>query len=114
MAKRCHAPYLCQYASQEIPQHLPLARRNDENDKIVDVFQVIIAGAEICNAYSELVNPNEQRASFEEQLRIVDILDRFDTLCNDISASLPTEIEARQKQYEYYRDKLLTFKEIEV
>ena len=47
----------------------------------------------------------------EEQKRIVDILDRFDKLCNDISEGLPAEIEARQKQYEYYRDKLLTFKE---
>ena len=36
-----------------------------------------------------------------EQKRIVAILDRFDTLCNDISAGLPAEIEARQKQYEY-------------
>lgn len=48
----------------------------------------------------------------EQQQRIVDILDRFDTLCNDISNGLPAEIEARQKQYEYYRDKLLTFKEL--
>ena len=48
----------------------------------------------------------------EEQERIVVILDRFDTLCNDISIGLPAEIEARQKQYEYYRDKLLTFKEV--
>lgn len=45
----------------------------------------------------------------EEQQRIVDILDRFDTLCNDISNGLPAEIKARQRQYEYYRDKLLTF-----
>ena len=50
--------------------------------------------------------------SISEQGRIVAILDRFDTLCNDISAGLPAEIEARQKQYEYYRDKLLTFKEV--
>lgn len=48
----------------------------------------------------------------EVQQRIVDILDRFDTLCNDIFSGLPAEIEARQKQYEYYRDKLLTFKEL--
>ncbi len=48
----------------------------------------------------------------EEQERIVAILDRFELLCNDISAGLPAEIEARQKQYEYYRDKLLTFKEL--
>lgn len=47
--------------------------------------------------------------SLEEQQRIVDILDRFDTLCNDLTAGLPAEIEARRKQYEYYRDKLLTF-----
>lgn len=48
----------------------------------------------------------------KEQERIIDILDRLDALCNDISAGLPAEIEARQKQYEYYRDKLLTFKEL--
>ena len=47
--------------------------------------------------------------SLSEQERIVAILDRFDTLCNDISEGLPAEIEARQKQYEYYRDKLLNF-----
>ena len=46
-----------------------------------------------------------------EQARIVAILDRFDALCNDLSSGLPAEIEARRKQYEYYRDKLLTFKE---
>ena len=50
----------------------------------------------------------------EEQKRIVNILDRFDKLCNDISEGLPAEIEARKKQYEYYRDKLLTFKELKV
>lgn len=50
--------------------------------------------------------------SLEEQDRIINILDRFDSLCNDISIGLPAEIEARQKQYEYYRDKLLTFKQL--
>lgn len=49
--------------------------------------------------------------SLEEQERIVSILDRFDALCNDLTSGLPAEIEARRKQYEYYRDKLLTFKE---
>ncbi|MEI0561618.1 restriction endonuclease subunit S [Brachyspira pilosicoli] len=47
----------------------------------------------------------------EEQERIVNILDKFDALCNDITSGLPAEIEMRKKQYEYYRDKLLTFKE---
>lgn len=50
--------------------------------------------------------------SLEAQRCIVSILDRFDTLCNDLTSGLPAEIEARQKQYEYYRDKLLTFKEL--
>lgn len=44
------------------------------------------------------------------QREIVRILDRFDTLCNDLTSGLPAEIAARQKQYEYYRDKLLQFK----
>ena len=48
--------------------------------------------------------------SMEEQIRIMSILDRFDAIANDISIGLPAEIAARQKQYEYYRDKLLTFK----
>ena len=49
----------------------------------------------------------------EEQTRIVDTLDRFDTLCNDLVTGLPAEIDGRQKQYEYYRDKLLTFNSME-
>ena len=48
--------------------------------------------------------------TLREQERIVAILDRFDTLCNDLTSGLPAEIEARQKQYEYYRDKLLAFR----
>ena len=50
--------------------------------------------------------------SIEKQKRIVSILDRFDAICNDLTSGLPTEIEARQKQYEYYRDRLLSFKEL--
>ncbi len=46
-----------------------------------------------------------------EVKRIVDTLLRFDGLCNSLSSGLPAEIDARQKQYEYYRDRLLTFKE---
>ena len=45
----------------------------------------------------------------ETQAKIVSILDRFDTLCHDLTQGLPAEIAARKKQYEYYRDKLLTF-----
>ena len=42
---------------------------------------------------------------------IVEVLDKFDALVNDISIGLPAEIKARRQQYEYYREKLLTFKE---
>ena len=48
---------------------------------------------------------------YEKQVSIVNTLDKFDKLCHDISEGLPAEIKARQKQYEYYRNKLLTFKE---
>ena len=47
--------------------------------------------------------------SIEVQEEIVQVLDCFDTICNDSELGLPAEIEARHKQYEYYRDKLLTF-----
>ncbi|MEL6711417.1 MAG: restriction endonuclease subunit S, partial [Pseudomonadota bacterium] len=47
----------------------------------------------------------------EEQVRIVAILDRFDALVNDIAIGLPAEIKARRKQYEHYRDRLLTFRQ---
>ena len=82
----------------------------------------------LCNQYEELLSKKQGARGdlnsslildtlipvppLEVQQRIVDILDRFDSLCNDISSGLPAEIEARQKQYEYYRDKLLTFKEL--
>ena len=67
---------------------------------------------------ARLYNDNISKAKIslpplDEQRRIVSILDRFDALCNDLTQGLPAEIEARKKQYEYYRDKLLSFKEIE-
>ena len=46
------------------------------------------------------------------QERLVNVLDNFDAICSDLNIGLPAEIEARQKQYEYYRDKLLSFKEL--
>lgn len=48
--------------------------------------------------------------SLSEQQKIVAILDRFDTLTNDLTQGLPAEMEKRRQQYEFYRDKLLTFK----
>ena len=48
---------------------IPLARRNDNDSRRIDVFQVVAAGTELCKAYSELVNPIEQREAFEGQLK---------------------------------------------
>ena len=83
----------------------------------------------VCSKYEELISKKEGARgdlnsskilglkiplpSLTEQERIVKILDSFEKLCNDISKGLPAEIEKRQKQYEYYRDKLLSFKEVE-
>ena len=53
----------------------PLARRNDNNSNIADCFQVVVCGSEICNAYSELVNPEIQRNSFAEQLKAKELGD---------------------------------------
>ncbi|MBO5452678.1 MAG: restriction endonuclease subunit S [Clostridia bacterium] len=82
------------------------------SDKFFDYNMQHSKGAKMPRGDKEaIMSFNVAVPSLEEQQRIVDILDRFDKLCNDISEGLPAEIEARQKQYEYYRDKLLTFKE---
>ena len=60
---------------------------------------------------ADLMNVVIPIPSMEEQHRVVELLCHFDTLVNDITAGLPAEIEARRKQYEYYRDTLLTFKQ---
>lgn len=63
------------------------------------------------NAIKKIVVPVP---SIEKQKEIIAILDKFDKLINDITEGLPAEIEARQQQYDYYRNKLLTFKELKV
>ncbi len=50
--------------------------------------------------------------SLSKQKQIVSILDKFDKLVNDLSVGIPAEIKARKQQYEYYRNKLLSFKEV--
>ncbi len=59
----------------------------------------------------DLLNVKIPLPPLAEQKRIVAILDRFDSLCNSLTEGLPAEIALRKKQYEYYRDKLLSFKE---
>ncbi len=83
-----------------------------------------------CNLYSKFLNLANGKLAManltfvrnleiaippmEIQEKIVEILNKFDKLTNDISEGLPAEIEIRQKQYEYYRNKLLNFKELKV
>jgi type I restriction enzyme S subunit len=69
-------------------------------------------GAQPGLSVSNLNNIEFAIPSMEEQERIVSILDRFETLTNDLQNGLPAEIEARRQQYEYYRNKLLTFDKI--
>ena len=93
-----------------IPKYLFYVLKNKEQD-----LNSMKRGAGVPHISGEaLLNVLLPLPTIQEQKRIVSILDRFDTLCNDITAGLPAEIEARQKQYEYYRDKLLTFKELDV
>ena len=73
----------------------------------------ISTGGIIARLYNDnIANAKINIPPIKKQERIVSILDRFDKLCNDISEGLPAEIEARRKQYEYYRDKLLSFEEV--
>lgn len=62
---------------------------------------------------NDILNIDIPIPPIDEQKKIVSILDKFYKICNDLSEGLPAEIEKRQKQYEYYRDKLLSFKEVE-
>ena len=78
----------------------------------IDLYPWISGGAQPKLNQKNLNKINIPLPSLDEQERIVSILDRFDSLCNSISEGLPAEIEARQKQYEFYRDKLLSFKQL--
>lgn len=77
--------------------------------KTMNLNQYKSQGAQPGLAVRNLENLIAPVPPLDEQRRIVSILDRFDALCNDLTSGLPAEIEARRKQYEYYRDKLLSF-----
>lgn len=66
-------------------------------------------GANVALRINDIEKVKVPIPQLEEQFRIVSILDTFDTLTTSISEGLPKEIELRKKQYEYYRDRLLTF-----
>lgn len=76
--------------------------RGDLNSRIIRGFKIPIPF------------PDNPEKSLAEQTRIVTILNKFDALANSITEGLPREIELRQKQYEYYRDLLLSFPKQEV
>ena len=82
------APYLMKYAQNKLTggtiKHL--------NQNVIVDFEIPLPPLEV-------------------QKRIVEVLDNFEKICNDLNIGLPAEIEARQKQYEFYRNFLLTFKE---
>ena len=69
-------------------------------------------GAGVPHVSGEILNQVKiSLPSISIQKRIVGLLNHFDKISNSMDIGIPAEIEARQKQYEYYRDKLLTFKE---
>ena len=75
----------------------------------------ISTGGTIARLYNDnIAGAKVPIVPIDEQKKIVNALDRFNAVCNDISCGLPAEIAARLKQYEYYRDKLLTFRSVEV
>ena len=78
----------------------------------IDLSRYISGGAQPKLSQENLNKIPIPALSAEKIKYVVSILDRFDILCNDLTTGLPAEIAARQKQYEYYRDKLLTFKEL--
>ena len=72
---------------------------------------VVSTGGTIARLYNDnILEATIPVPSLANQQRIVSILDRFDTLTTDLTQGFPAEIEKRRQQYEYYRDKLLTFK----
>ena len=72
---------------------------------------VVATGGTIARLYNDnILEATIPVPSLANQQKIVNILDRFDALTTDLTQGLPAEIEKRRQQYEYYRDKLLTFK----
>jgi len=94
--KRIIPEYLCHYLnSQRCKKEIAALTISDRSNLNQKNFERIVVPI-----------PSVQR-----QKEIICILDRFEALCSNLISSLPAEIDARQKQYEYYRDKLLTFKQ---
>jgi type I restriction enzyme S subunit len=97
----------CFYTHNLHPKYVTYFFQTEQFDKQKRPF---ITGAKVRRVHPDnLAKIKIPIPSPEEQERIVNILDKFETLTRSISEGLPKEIELRQKQYEYYRDKLLAF-----
>lgn len=73
----------------------------------------ISTGGTISRLYNDgIINAQIHLPTIEQQCKIVNMLDNFEKLCEELQSKISSELESRQKQYEYYRDKLLTFKEL--
>ena len=94
--KKITPEYLCHYLNsrqcKRDIERVTISDRNNLNQKNYEKLTVPVPPLDV-------------------QSRIVNVLDNFEKICSDLNIGLPAEIEARQKQYEYYRDKLLTFAE---
>ena len=73
------------------------------------IFKKVAGGTVKSIPMAEMRNLRVPVPSLKIQKRLVEVLDNFDSICTDLNIGLPAEIEARQKQYEFYRDQLLTF-----
>ena len=115
-------PNMLPYKNNVLGPNAILVRSSNTNNKFLSyIFEEKLFQTEFRRITSTAGQPKFNKTELkkikipvpplEEQERIVNILDKFDALCNDITKGLPAEIEMRKKQYEYYRDKLLTFKE---
>ena len=83
-----------------------------KTENVQQQFSKLANGAAVRNLNSSLMqNVKIPLLPKQFQKEVIDILDRFDVLVNDISSGLPAEIAARRAQYEYYRDRLLSFSE---
>ena len=90
------------------PKYISYFLRTENYHKQIKKY---VCTGKICAISKERVGEVEiPIPPLEFQRAIVEQLDAFDGLCNDLCAGLPAEIDARRKEYEYYRDKLLTFK----
>ena len=117
-----HALITCESLANQRFTYLMLRNEYKEKYNIKFLFYYCYLLDEYCKANLNQGNfasvDMKQFAKFEFPLlplsiqnKIVQVLDNFDSICSDLKIGLPAEIEARTKQYEYYRDKLLSFKE---